>query len=238
MNIEKKGKGVSHTLSILARTTKYASKKLCQWSNYELNLLLVIAMHNARMGPSDVQKFFGFLQFNLPSLYKLGEYVETCVGEAIVDLSEKSMTNKHAEKCKRSISFFNLVINKLGEETKIPLILKIDMQWMLRGHLSPSGTIHAIGALTNGIVGTRLLINNCSTCKKYDVILEKLETSIKKCISRQSPCYSCFELVKSKQMITDIIEKMNKIRKVCTKKKCPILISLVIVRKLPRPVVK
>ena len=106
-------------------------------------------------------------------------------------------------------------------KTWIPLILKIDMQWLLRGHLSPSGTIHAIGAVTNRIIGTQLLINTYIVCKKYESVFNKLEDARKKCECINNQCYHCIDVIKTKHQIKGIQDKITKISSVCTKKMCP-----------------
>ena len=51
-----------------------------------------------------------------------------------------------------------------------------------------------------------------------DVLLKKLKTN---CMSIETPCTKCMEIVKCKQKIKDVKKKMVVIKKICYKKYCP-----------------
>ena len=95
------------------------------------------------------------------------------------------------------------------------------MQWLQRGFLSPSGTIHAIGGLTNGIIGTKLLINKCTACDKLQASKKKLEQTITKCESKENPCVKCIDICLAKEKIMDVEKKIDSFQNICTKKFCP-----------------
>ena len=68
------------------------------------------------------------------------------------------------------------------------------MQWLQRGFNSPSGTIHAIGGLTDGIIGSKLIINKCTLCSKKKTLEEKIEKIKSDCLSKETPCKKCIEV--------------------------------------------
>ena len=85
------------------------------------------------------------------------------------------MSNKLIEEIEKSKLFFNVVPLPPEKKTQVPLVIKLDMQWLERGFQSPSGTIHSIGGLTDGIVGTKLIINKCTLCSQKKALEEKLD---------------------------------------------------------------
>ena len=72
----------------------------------------------------------------------------------------------------------NIVPNAPGFIDRVPIQMKLDMQWPLRGgghaYMSPSGTIHGIGGITNGIVSTALMCNKCVVCDRVVATKSKL----------------------------------------------------------------
>ena len=113
------------------------------------------------MGGRDFKKYFSFLKLNTKLFHKLHDYVEDYVGKVLVSVTQQSMRNKLVEEIKKSQVFFNVVRNDPSITTKIPIVIKLDMQWLQRGFQSPSGMIHAIGGLIDGIIGSKLIINKC-----------------------------------------------------------------------------
>ena len=156
------------------------------------------------MGPADFKKYFGFLKFDTKSFQKLHIYVEDFVGAQLIDVSERSMKAMLTNEIKKSANFFNVVSNSPELVTKVPIVIKLDMQWLQRGFFSPSGTIHAIGGLTNGIIGTKLLINKCTICAKFKASSDKLEATIRQCESKTSPCFKCVDICYTKQKMFDV----------------------------------
>ena len=61
------------------------------------------------------------------------------------------------------------------------------MQWLERGFQSPSGTIHSIGGLTDGIVGPKLIINKCTLYSQKIALEDKLDKLQKNCDSIENP---------------------------------------------------
>ena len=125
------------------------------------------------MGGRDFKKYFSFLKLNTKLFHKLHDYVEDYVGKVLVSVTQQSMRNKLVEEIKKSQVFFNVVRNDPSITTKIPIVIKLDMQWLQRGFNSPSGTIHAIGGLTDGIIGSKLIINKCTLCSKKNLWKKK-----------------------------------------------------------------
>ena len=107
------------------------------------------------------------------------------------------------EEIRASELYFHIVQNVPELKTKIPTILKLGMQWLLRGgghsYMFPSGTIHGIGGLYNGIVCTHLIINKCTICEKYKSLFSKVMEIRKKCRSISSPCYACVNAIETKK---------------------------------------
>ena len=217
----KSKKEVKNTYSMNAKQIKNRSGQHRKWSNYEINNLAVLANHACGMGAADFKKYFSFLQLQITNLHHLHSYVEDFVGATLIDVSERSMRKKLLEEVKMSTPFFNIVLNNPIKLTKIPIVIKLDMQWLQRGFLSPSGTIHAIGGLTNGIIGTKLLINKCTACDKLQASKKKLEPIINQCESKQNACVKCIDICLTKGKIIDVEKKIDSFQKICTKKFCP-----------------
>ena len=156
------------------------------------------------LGPADFKKYFVFFKFDMKSLQKLHIYVEDFVGAQLLDVLKRSMQAMLQNEIKKSTDFFNVVSNSPELVTKVPIVIKLDMQWLQRGFFSPSGTIHAIGGLTNGIIGTKLLINKCTICAKYKAFKNKLDATISQCESKTSPCFKCVDVCKIRQKMFDV----------------------------------
>ena len=111
-------------------------------------------------------------------------------------------------------SIFNIVSQHPDIITQIPLVIKLDMQWLERGFQSPSGTIHAIGGLTDGIIGTKLIINKCTLCSQKKAIEEKLAKLKSNCLSMETPCTKCIEVGKCRLKISDVKKKITAFKKI------------------------
>ena len=122
----------------------------------------------------------------------------------LVNVTQQSMNNKLIDEINKSRLFFNVVSQHPDIITQVPLVIKLDMQWLERGFTSPSGTIHAIGGLTDGIIGTKLIINKCTTCSQKKALEDKLARIKSNCLSIETPCTKCIELGKCRLKIFDV----------------------------------
>lgn len=96
------------------------------------------------------------------------------------------------------------------------------MQWPKRGsgHSNappPTGTIHAFGGLTDGIIETQTLRNSCIICDRKNALSDKISRKRKQYQSLIAPCYACLEVNENKKQIARVKEKINKIKKICMK---------------------